>query len=283
MLKCFNFVPDKLMIKVQYKIKTGRKLNLKSPQRYTEKLQWYKLNYRKPLLTKCADKFEVRDYVKEKGLSSVLNPLYGIYERVEDIKFENLPNKFALKHTNGSGLNMFVQNKDKINKEEFYMKLNKWMEKKKINSGREWCYYNIPSRLIIEELIERDENNDIPDYKFFCFDGKVKYLYTMIEYVDDPSKGQCSFFTPEFKKLPYRRSEYQPIIKDIDKPENFDEMVRIAEILSEDFPHVRVDLYNIKGKIIFGELTFYSASGYTVFSPDEFDFLMGTEFKLPIC
>src|SRR5699024_2999656 len=135
--------------------------------------------------------------------------------------------------------------------------------------------------LVIEKLIERDKNNDIPDYKFFCFNGKVKYLYTMIDYTDNHENGKCSFFTPDFEKLPYRRSEFAAIEKDIKKPMNFDKMIEIAEILSKDFPHVRVDLYNIKGNIIFGELTFYNASGYTVFEPDEFDFILGTEFILP--
>jgi hypothetical protein len=280
-LGLLEFIPDRMMIQLQYWIKTRRKLNLKLPKRYTEKLQWYKLYYRDPLMTKCADKFEVRDYVESKNLGSILNPLYGVYNRVEDINFDELPKSFAIKHTNGSGANIFIHDKSKQGIEELKKVLNEWMTKRKANFGREWCYYDVPSRIIIEELLERDENNDIPDYKFFCFKGKVEYLYTMIDYVDNHSNGRCSFFTPDFKKLPYRRSEYKEINKEISKPDNFEKMIEIAEILSKDFPHVRVDLYNIKGRIIFGELTFYNASGYTVFHPDEFDFILGKQFDLP--
>jgi hypothetical protein len=280
-LNLTEFIPDEVMIKMQYKIKTGRKLNILSPKRYTEKLQWYKLNYRDPLMTKCSDKYAVREYVKGKGLENILNTLYGAFDNVNDINFDEFPSSFAIKHTNGSGANIFVDNKKDMNIEKLRAELGDWMTKRNPIYGREWCYYNVESRIIVEELLERDENNDLPDYKFFCFNGKVEYLYTMVDYVDNHNNGKCSFFTPEFKQLPYRRSEYKEIDREIKKPENFEEMIRIAETLSEDFPHVRVDLYNVNGKIIFGELTFYNASGYTVFSPDEFDFILGEKFLLP--
>lgn len=279
-LRLTNFIPDKTMIMLQYRIKTGRRLNLKNPVRYTEKLQWYKLNYRNQLMSKCADKYEVRSYVKEKGLEKYLINIYGVYDKVEDIDFDILPNSFAMKYTNGSGANYFVKDKSSENIINLKNIAIKWMRTKKINYGREWCYYDIKPRIIIEELIKRDENNDIPDYKFFCFNGKVKYLYTMVDYVDNHKNGRCSFFTPDFKKLPYKRSEYMEIDREIPKPDKFEEMVQIAEVLSKDFPHVRVDLYNIKGKIIFGEMTFYNASGYTIFTPDEFDYILGEEFKI---
>lgn len=280
-LNFLRFVPDKQMIKLQYRIKTGRKLNLNKPKRYTEKLQWYKLYYRDSLMTKCSDKYQVRDYVKGKGLGKYLTKLYGVYDSLEEIDFEVLPNSFAIKHTNGSGANYFVSNKETENIDHLKEIIKNWIENRKADYGREWSYYNVEPRIIVEELIERDDNNDIPDYKFFCFDGKVKYLYTMVDYVDNHDNGRCSFFTPDFEKLPYRRSEYREINRHIEKPKNFEEMISIAETLSKDFPHVRVDLYNIKGRIIFGELTFYNASGYTVFSPDEFDFILGKEFRLP--
>lgn len=281
LLDLTNFIPDKFMIQLQYLIKTGRRLKLNDPKRYTEKLQWYKLNYRDSLMTKCSDKYAVRDYVKEKDLEEILNPLYGVYDNVDKVEFESLPNSFALKNTSGAGGNIFVEDKSKANINEIKEIAGKWLLDTKSKYGREWSYYNYKPRIIIEKLLERDENHDIPDYKFFCFNGEVKYLYTMIDYTDNHDNGKCSFFTPEFKKLPYRRSEFPPIEGDITKPENFDKMIEIAEILSKDFPHVRVDLYNIRGQIIFGEMTFYNASGYTVFEPDEFDFILGKEFKLP--
>jgi hypothetical protein len=280
-LNLLKFVPDKTMLQLQYKIKTGRKLNLKHPKRYTEKLQWYKLYYRDPLMTRCSDKYEVRSYVEEKGLEKYLTKLYGVYENLEEINFDTLPNSFAIKNTNGSGANHFVKDKRTENMDDINNIIKGWMTARKADYGREWCYYNVKPRIIVEELIERDENNDIPDYKFFCFNGIVKYLYTMVDYVDNHKNGRCSFFTPEFQQLAYRRSEYKEINRPIPKPKKFDEMIKIAEILSKDFPHVRVDLYNIKGRIIFGELTFYNASGYTIFTPDKFDFILGNQFNLP--
>jgi hypothetical protein len=281
LLEAADFIPDSVMIKLQYWVKTGRRLDLRNPRRYTEKLQWYKLFYRVDLMTKCSDKYAVRQYVHDKGLGSILNPIIGVYEDVDSIDFHALPNSFACKHTNGSGANIFVTDKNEIGIAALKRAVSKLKESSKFKYGREWCYYNIPSRIIIERLLERDNNNDIPDYKFFCFDGKVKYLYVMTGYVDDHNNGRCSFFTPEFKKLPYRRSEYRPITEEVPKPENFEEMIEIAEILSGDFPHVRVDLYSLNSQTVFGEMTFYNAGGYTVFYPDEFDYILGREFALP--
>lgn len=281
-LSLLNLIPDSLMIRLQYFIKTGRRLNLKHPKRYTEKLQWYKLNYRDEKMRNASDKYRVREYVQSKGLEDILNPLYGVYENVDDIDFNELPISFAIKFTNGSGKNLFIKDKNQIDENEINKTLKSWLNTKYVNYGREWAYDNIKPRIIIEKLLPRDKNNDLPDYKFFCFNGKVEYLYVMIEYTDNHKNGKCSFFTKDFKQLPYRRSEYAPIDKSISKPENFKKMIEIAEILSKDFPHVRVDLYNIDGEIVFGELTFYNAAGYTVFSPDEFDYILGDKFTMPL-
>lgn len=278
-LKLLSFVPDKLMIKIQYKIKLGRKLNLKNPKRYTEKLQWYKLNYRNPLMTKCADKYEVREYIKSKGLENILNELYGVYDNPEEIDFNKLPNKFVLKTNHSSGTNIFCYNKSELDINSTKKQLDSWI-KQKYQAGREWSYKNIKPKIICEKLLERDENNDLPDYKFFCFNGKVFCLYTMIDYVDNHEEGKLGFFDRDFKQLRYRRNDFKAIDRKIEKPKNFDKMIEYAEILSKDFPHVRVDFYNIKGKIIFGEMTFYNASGYTKFEPDNFDYILGEKFKI---
>lgn len=278
-LGMLDFIPDELMIRLQYKIKTGRTLNLKNPQRYTEKIQWYKLNYRNPLMAKCADKYTVREYVENKNLSSILNELYGVYDNANEINFDELPNDFIIKLTSGSGGNIIVKDKSEMDTPKIIEQLNAWQAKRQGKIAGEWAY-NKHGKIIIEKLLMRDKNNDLLDYKFFCFNGKVKYLYVMTDYVDSHDKGRCSFFTSDFKKLPYRRSEFKPIEENLKKPKNFSKMVRLAEILSKDFPHVRVDFYNIEGKIIFGELTFYNASGYTDFTPDKFDYILGEEFDL---
>lgn len=280
-LEFLSFIPDSLMIKLQYPIKTGHKLNLKEPKRYTEKIQWYKLNYRTKLITLCADKYAVREYVESKGLGFLLNELYAVYERAEDIDFSKLPDSYAMKANNSSGTNRFVFDNSNVDHESLRADAKGWLAHKAKSISGEWCYENIEPCIIFEKLLPRDENNDLPDYKFFCFNGEPYCLYTMIDYTDNHANGKLGFYDMEFNQMPYRRMDFAPITKKLDKPKNFDKMVEYARILSKDFPHVRVDFYNIDGQIVFGELTFHNASGYTVFEPDEFDFIMGEKFILP--
>ncbi|MFA7288384.1 MAG: ATP-grasp fold amidoligase family protein [Melioribacteraceae bacterium] len=267
------------MIIFQYKLSTGRWPRLKNPIRFTEKIQWYKLNYRHNLLTKCSDKYSVREYVSAKGLSDILIPLFGIYDNVEEINFGNLPKKFVLKTTNGSHTNILCSDKSQLNIELAKKTLNGWLNTWQSKMGREWGYYNIKSRIICEKLLDKDLNNDLIDYKFFCFNGKPFCLYAIVErFLEDGIK--LGIFDTEFNLMPYIRSDIFGLKSNIPKPKNFDRMLEIAEILSRDFPFVRVDLYNIDGNIYFGELTFYDGSGYKGYIPDEFDFILGENFKI---
>jgi hypothetical protein len=279
LLKLIDFLPDKWVIQLQYWIKTGRKLNLKNPVRFTEKLQWYKLNYRNPLMTKCSDKFEVRDFVKSKGYPEILVPLFGVYDSPEDIKFDKLPEKFVLKTTNGSHTNIICEDKSKLNIAETKKILIKWLNAWESKVGREWSYFNIKPRIICEKFIEKDKNNDLVDYKFFCFHGNPFYCYVIKERFSD-SGLKLGIYDINFNKLPYKRADIKGYESPVEKPKGFNIMIQIAKKLSEDFPHVRVDLYNVDGKIFFGELTFYDGSGYQGFEPDDFDFILGEEFKL---
>lgn len=276
-----EFIPDKLMLKLQYRIKTGRKLNLRNPQRYNEKLQWYKLYYRDPLMTKCTDKYKVREYIKSKGLENILVPLYGAYDAAQEIDFSKLPNKFVLKTNNGGGssTNIICKDKDSLNIKETRETINTWLSDRTTKAGREWSYYNIEPKVICEKFLEDNSVHGLIDYKFYCFDGKPYYVKVAIDTVSeaDPKNG---IFNLEFEQLPYCRREVEKITEKIDKPKNFDLMCEIAGKLSEDFPHARVDLYNLDGKIYFGEITFYDTSGYQIFEPDDFDFILGDLFKL---
>ena len=280
-LRFLSFLPDEFTVKYQYLIKCGRRLNLKNPKRYSEKIQWYKLNYRVPLLNVCADKFAVRDYVKSKGLEHILNPLYAVYDSVDEIDFLSLPKSYAMKCNNGSAKNYFVSDSSKEDIEKLKKIAHGWIAKKTVSVAAEWCYEDIPNKVIFERLLPRDERNDLPDYKFFCFNGEPFCLYTMIDYTDNHANGKLGFYDMEFNQLPYRRMDFAPITQKLPKPKNFEKMVEYARILSKDFPHVRVDFYNIDGEIIFGELTFQNGSGYINFEPDEFDFIMGDKFILP--
>jgi len=177
-LHSLRFVPDSWMLKLQYRIKMGRKLNLKKPQRWTEKIQWYKIFYRTSLMTQCADKFDVRNYVKEKGLDHILNKLYAVYEDVNQVDFESLPQEFVMKTTNGSGTNIICKDKSKLNIVKVKQSMHEWMERDNFASGREWSYKGILPKIIVEEFLEDKNNqfNGINDYKFLCFNGKVKYI-----------------------------------------------------------------------------------------------------------
>ena len=280
-LEIMSFLPDTWKVKLQYRIKTGRRLNLEKPERYTEKIQWYKLYYRTALETICADKYAVRGYVESRGLGFLLNDLYAVYDRAEDIDFDSLPAEYVMKANNSSGRNCFVSDNASADHEELRRLASVWTVHRARSISGERCYENIPPKIIFEKLLPRDGNNDLPDYKFFCFDGEPYCLYTMIGYADDHSKGKLGFYDMEFKRLPCRRMDFEPITEELEKPANFEKMAEYARILSAGFPHVRVDFYNISGKIVFGELTFHNASGYTLFDPDEFDYVLGEKFRLP--
>ena len=158
--------------------------------------------------------------------------------------------------------------------------MNDWLKSHDEKSGREWAYYNIKPRIICEKLLPKDKNNDLPDYKFFCFNGKAHYLY-VINGRQPGQKVHLGIFDIDYHKLDYDRLDEKKMLEMPEKPKNFDKMIEIAEKLSQGFPHVRVDLYNIEGKIYFGELTFYDGSGYQKYEPEEFDYILGDLFKLP--
>lgn len=280
-LRLLRVVPDKQMVKLQYRIKCKRKLNLKDPQRFTEKLQWYKLYYRDPIMHQCADKYAVREYVKAKGLGNLLVPLYAHYDRAEDVDWESLPQSFVIKTQHGGGglSVMTVPDKSLGSKEEMVQKLT--FKKKKVGTrdgGREWAYWGIPTGIVVEELLVNRENPEagINDYKFFCYNGHAKYI---VVDVDRYIGHKRNFYDRDWNDL-HVTSDCQAIDREIARPENLDEMLKVAEKLSEDFPYVRVDLYSVDGKVYFGELTFYPWSGYVQYTPDEADLWFGEDFEL---
>lgn len=285
-LNYLSFIPDEIMIKIQYWMKTGRRLNLDNPIRFTEKLQWYKLHYKNPLMVKCVDKYDVRDYVKSKGLEDILIPCFGVYDSPNNIDWEKLPNKFVMKDTLGGGGTSVVIVKDKNTADIAELKeiASQWvsLDAHKKNGGREWPYYSGKKhRIIIEKFMEADPlKGGLIDYKFLCFNGKAKLLYILADRVIGQGAG-CGFFDLEFNQLPIKESDEETLKRKITKPRNFHEMIKIAEKLAEDFPCARIDIYNENENIIFGEITFYDSSGYMVFDPDSFDYELGSKFKLP--
>lgn len=278
-LGMFNFIPDNVMVKFQYRFSTGRHLNLGKPKRYTEKLQWYKLFYRTPLMTQCADKYLVREYVKSKGFEGILNELYGVFEKPDDINFGTLPTKFVIKINNGSGTNIFCKDKNKLNIKETKNTLDAWLSRSILSAGREWAYNNISPLIIVERYLEDKSNQfgGINDYKFLCMNGEVKYVVLDVGRYTDHRRN---FYDPEWNFID-AYSDHPNWEDKVPRPEGLAEMLEIAKIFAKDFLHVRVDLYWINNKVVFGELTFYPWSGYVTFSPDKFDFDLGEKFILP--
>lgn len=284
-LRFFNFIPDKWMVKLQYRIKMGKKLNLKNPKSYNEKLQWYKLYYKNPLMVKCVDKYDARKYVEDCGCGELLNECYGVYRNADEIDFSALPDSFVAKSTLGGGGNsvVIVKDKSKLDIPALKKQMNSWVRENAHikNSGREWPYNSgEDNRIIIEKYIESDDRMGLVDYKFFCFNGRAEYMFIIAERVLGES-ASLDIYDRDFNRLPYRRSGKNNISVEFEKPENFEELRAAAEKLSAAFPHARVDMYDQNGKIIFGEITFYSGSGYSTYEPEEFDYLMGEKFVLP--
>ena len=285
-LNLLSFIPDSVMLKIQYRIYMGRRLNLKEPMRYSEKLQLYKLKYKNPILPICVDKYEVRNYLITNGFGYLLNECYGVYENVNDIDFGQLPEKFVLKDTLGVGGNsVIIVDKKNCDWKIIKSTLQRWLDTPAHirTGGREWPYYcGKKHRIIIEQYIEcADSRIGLVDYKFCCIAGKVVFFNVMGER-DLGGNVAIGYFDRSFKLMPVLRVGALALkAEKITPPSNFKEMLEIAEKLAEPFPHVRVDLYNDKnGRIIFGELTFFEASGYLAYSPDSFDFEMGSIFDV---
>lgn len=283
-LNALSWVPDNIMLPIQYRLKLGRWPNLKEPKRWTEKLQLYKMKYRNPVLSICVDKYEVRSYIKSKGLDRILVPLLGVYDRFDDIDFEKLPNSFVLKTTDGGGgLNVvIVDDKHSFRKETSKNEFDKWQKRFKpgaVNDGREWAYSGIlKSRIVAEELLVNSSNPaaGVEDFKILCFAGNPQYI---IVDKDRYINHKRNFYDINWNRV-FVTTDHEQFEEFYPKPKNFESMLDVAKVLSSDFPFVRVDLYNIEGKIYFGELTFYPWTGYVQFNPDTFDFELGDCFDI---
>lgn len=282
--KSLFWVPDMMMLKLQYRIKMGRLLNTKNPQRYTEKLQLYKAHYHNPEMLECVDKYTVREFVKRRlGTDRYLNTLFQVADTADGIDFDSLPNKFVLKTTDGGdGANVLVcTDKSELDIDETIRKVNSWRNKKYYIVSREWAYKGAKqSRVIAEAYLEDDANADgsIDDYKFLCFDGKFRYLWVDKDRFSHHKRG---FWDENLQFLQGVYSDWPTFDENgIDLPENIQEMIELSEKLAAGFPFARIDWYNIKGKITFGEVTFYPWSGYVQYTPDSFDFELGKYFNI---
>lgn len=274
-----NWLPDKQFLEIRYRDRTGRKLNLKNPTLFTEKIQWLKLYNRRPEYVTYADKYAVRDYIEKKIGPEYLVPLIAMYEKVEDIQWDDLPNKFVLKCTHGSGTNIICKNKDELDIEEAKKKLTHWMKVDWYWWGREWVYTKIKPRIVCEAFIETSDGEPPSDYKFMCFDGKAKLVQIhQFRHTDHHTKDS---YTTDWKKTTISHT-FAMSDSEIPKPKNLDKMIRISEILAAGNPFIRIDLYAPDDeRIYFGEITIYPTSGFSPFSDYNDDALLGSWITLP--
>ena len=276
-----KLLSDKKHIELYYKYSMGKKLNLKTPQTFNEKLNWLKLYDRNPLYTTLVDKYAVKPWVSERIGEQYIIPTLGVWNSFDDIVFDKLPKQFVLKTTHGGGNTGVVICKDKstFNIEEAKRKIERSMKTSGYDKHREWPYKNVPRRIIAEQFISPSSGeDDLPDYKFFCFDGQVKALFI----ATDRSSGDVKFdfFDADFNHLDlYQRHPMSN--KPISKPASFEEMKSIAACLSRGLPEARVDLYNVNGKVYFGEITFFHHAGVVPFHPDKWDYIFGSWITLP--
>lgn len=280
-LKINWLLPSKTYLKLKYKASTGKKLNLKEPQTFNEKLQWLKLYNKNPIYTTMVDKYEAKKYVAERIGEEYIIPTLGEWDKFDDIDFDTLPNQFVLKCTHDSGGLFIVKDKSTFNKEKAKRKIKKSLKANFYLWGREWPYKNVKRRIIAEKYMEDTETQELRDYKFFCFDGEVKALFVATDRGKIDEETKFDFYDEHFNHLPFLHG-HPNATKEIKKPLNFDKMKELASILSKDIPHVRVDFYEIDREIYFGELTFFHHGGFVPFEPEEWDYKFGDYIKLPI-
>lgn len=274
----FKFISDEKFALKKFKKRKGYKLDLENPQTFTEKLQFLKLYYRNPLMSICADKYYAREYVKLCGYESILKEIYGVYNDVDEIDLALLPKDFFIHWNHMSGGNYIIRN-GKIEKNIIEL----LAEYKKINwyhQGREWQYNYIRPKLLCEELLENGDKSPLCDYKFYCFNGEVKYY--MVSLGEYEHKHINHKFDVNGNSIDYLFKENSSIeAEKISIPNNINKMINIAKKLSAPFPHVRVDLYNIDGRIVFGEMTFFSDSGFVNIYSEDMDKKIGSWIDIP--
>ena len=278
-----KIIPSELFLRVQYFLKTGEFLNLAEPKTFNEKIQWLKLHYRNPLLNTCVDKWQVREFVRSRGLAHILIPAWGPYETIDDLDLDALPDGFILKLTNGSSFNLICKDKRNFDQKLAKRRFDSWSRINFFAARREWAYKDVPNRIICEKLLTTADGGLPSDIRFFCFNGEPKVIAVDLDSVVDGIKTSNYFrhlYTCQWEPIEATIQYPKKAGYEVQRPDNLDELLAIARTLCAGFPFVRVDLYNIDGKPFFGELTFYHASGYQKIMPVAYRYELGSHITL---
>lgn len=274
-------MPDKALLSMKYKHKFHKQLNWENPQTFSEKIQWLKLYGRTPINVVMSDKYAVKQYISERIGDQYVIPLLGVWDRPEDIDFSKLPNKFVIKCNHNSGGVYVCRDKSQFDEEKVKKGLKKAMKKDYYIDSREYAYKGIPRKIIAEQYMEDTETQELRDYKFFCFDGEPKALFIASGRLQGEEEVTFDFFDMDYNHLPFTNGHpnAQTLPK---KPRCFEEMKQLAAVLSKGMPHVRVDFYEVNGRVYFGEFTFSHWGGLKPFEPEEWDYTFGSWIKLPL-
>lgn len=271
--RIFNHkIPNKIFLQLQHFFLCGERINFTQPKSFNEKLKCIQLNNYLISYSRYVDKLEVRKFVEEKVGTDILIPLIGVFNNPQEINFEELPDRFVLKATHDSGSVIICRDKKNVDRQKIIKRLNRVMSRNYALLGREMQYLNIVPKIICEELIETHDGMELKDYKIFCFQGQPKFIQVDIDRFSNHKRNiyDLNWNLMDVEIL-YKREKNIDIIK----PNNFDEMIRIAKILSCDFEFVRVDLYSANCQIYFGELTFTPGNGNETISPKSYDMIWG--------
>lgn len=274
--------PDELFLKLQFHLRMSYRLNLVVPKTLSEKIQWLKLYDRNPEYTYLVDKYEVKGRIAYKiGGEHIIQTIW-VWDNVDKINFDCLPNQFVLKTTHGGGNSGVVicPDKSKLDKEATIKKLKKSLEQDIFKEFREWPYKNVRKRIIAEQYMSQEDGSPLIDYKFFCFNGVPKFVYVSQNIPGEKRQLSC-FLTMDWELAPFKKQSEEFALQAPVKPVTFDEMRNIVNKLCEGIPFVRVDLYEINGQVYFSELTFYPSSGMQPYEPQEWDYKLGAMLTLP--
>ncbi|WP_418417348.1 ATP-grasp fold amidoligase family protein [Blautia sp.] len=274
MMKLFAFIPDKLYLRLMYRVRMGKKLNLEDPKTFNEKLQWLKLYNRKPEYTAMVDKYEAKEYVANKIGEKYIIPTLGVWDSFDEIDFNKLPNQFVLKCTHDSGGLVICRDKNLLDMNTARKKIVKSLKSNFYWVGREWPYKDVKPRIIAEQYIEDSCVRELRDYKIYCFNGKAKFLY-LSEGMENHDTARISFVNLDWTPADFRRNDYKEFEKLPKKPEHLDDIIMLAENLAKNQAFIRVDFYEVNNRVYFGELTFFPGSGFTLFASDEDDLRIG--------
>jgi len=273
----FTWLDDKYFLEYYFFRKMGHRINFLNPQSFNEKLNWMKLFDRNPFYSQISDKYLLRNYVSDNVGSQYLKPIIGVFDDFEEIDWDQLPDKFVIKASHGSGWNILCEDKSRFQKTTVKESIEMWLKQNHYQQSREWQYKNIIPKIIVEHFLETDPYYGSVEYQLYCFDGVTRFIQVDIDCLRNHSR---QFLTPGWKIAPFQITRYPRYDNPFPKPAHFDDAKTIAELLTKDLPFCRVDMYIQTNQIYVCEMTLMPAGGFMSFDPPNYDFEIGRWLKL---